>query len=289
MDNAKSGKLIMEARKEKGMTQKALAEKLGISDRTVSKWERGAGFPDVSILPDLAEALGLSINELIGGERREPQTEQTELVRSVVVIQKRQLGKKIFRTRLTAAVLALLLLAMTVFVIVRWPEPQKDRIYIEDYYLTPEEQTMALPMTEEGFCALFCLWLDTLEYEIEPLHFEYADGGEHIAMLELMPNGMDEPYGYIKFWRNAAGEDMLSYNIIDKGAMINFVAVSPGDREDYRPTPERLTSYRCIDMAAMLSDGSAVEYARFHDWAAAMFKYIFGIDRSVAPKWRPFG
>ena len=48
MDNGKTGTLIAARRKELGMTQKELAEKLHISDRTVSKWERGAGFPDVS-------------------------------------------------------------------------------------------------------------------------------------------------------------------------------------------------------------------------------------------------
>lgn len=106
MDNAKSGKLIMEGRKAKGMTQKALAEKLGISDRTVSKWERGAGFPDVSLLPELARVLELSINELIGGQRQEPQSEPTQLIREVVDIQKNQLGKKLLRSRIAACALA---------------------------------------------------------------------------------------------------------------------------------------------------------------------------------------
>lgn len=50
MDAGKTGELIAQARKQKNMTQKQLAEALHISDRTVSKWERGAGFPDVSLL-----------------------------------------------------------------------------------------------------------------------------------------------------------------------------------------------------------------------------------------------
>ena len=50
MDNAKTGALIAARRKELNLTQKELAEKLHISDRTVSKWERGAGFPDISLL-----------------------------------------------------------------------------------------------------------------------------------------------------------------------------------------------------------------------------------------------
>ena len=68
MDLKKTGNLISNARKEKGITQRELAEKLHISDRTVSKWERGAGFPDVSILTELADILGLTVTELLQGK-----------------------------------------------------------------------------------------------------------------------------------------------------------------------------------------------------------------------------
>lgn len=69
MDNQKTGALIARRRQELGLTQKELADRLNVSDRTVSKWERGAGFPDVSLLDPLADALGLSVLELIRGER----------------------------------------------------------------------------------------------------------------------------------------------------------------------------------------------------------------------------
>ena len=71
MDNQKTGALIARRRQELGLTQKELADRLNVSDRTVSKWERGAGFPDVSLLEPLADALGLSVLELIRGERRQ--------------------------------------------------------------------------------------------------------------------------------------------------------------------------------------------------------------------------
>ena len=61
MDKTKTGALIAAARKEKNMTQKELAKALHVSDRAVSKWERGAGFPDVSLLEPLAEALDLQV------------------------------------------------------------------------------------------------------------------------------------------------------------------------------------------------------------------------------------
>ena len=69
MDNRKTGTLIAARRQELELTQKELAERLNVSDRAVSKWERGAGFPDVSLLEPLADALGLSVLELIHGQR----------------------------------------------------------------------------------------------------------------------------------------------------------------------------------------------------------------------------
>ena len=69
MDRTKTGALIAAARKEQNMTQKELAAALHVSDRAVSKWERGAGFPDISLLEPLADALGLGVLDLLRGER----------------------------------------------------------------------------------------------------------------------------------------------------------------------------------------------------------------------------
>ena len=68
MDLIKIGKYIAGKRKELGMTQKQLAEKLGMSDKSVSKWERGVCLPDVSVYSDLCQILGISINEFLAGE-----------------------------------------------------------------------------------------------------------------------------------------------------------------------------------------------------------------------------
>ena len=68
MDCAKVGKLIAELRKEKGLTQKNIADALGISNKTVSKWETGLGCPDLSLWPDLSVILGTEITQLMEGE-----------------------------------------------------------------------------------------------------------------------------------------------------------------------------------------------------------------------------
>lgn len=68
MNNQKIGTYICMLRKDKQLTQKELADKLGVTDKAVSKWERGAGYPDISMLKPLSEILGVSVNELLDGE-----------------------------------------------------------------------------------------------------------------------------------------------------------------------------------------------------------------------------
>lgn len=69
MDNQKLGIFITELRKEKGLTQAQLAQKLNVTDKAVSKWERGVGFPDIKLLEPLADVLDISLLELMKSER----------------------------------------------------------------------------------------------------------------------------------------------------------------------------------------------------------------------------
>lgn len=69
MDNIKTGKFIAACRHEKGLTQQQLADRLKLSNKTISKWESGAGSPDISNLPELAKALEITVDELLNGER----------------------------------------------------------------------------------------------------------------------------------------------------------------------------------------------------------------------------
>lgn len=68
MDQIKIGKFIAAMRKEQSFTQRQLADRLGISDKTVSKWECGNGLPEVSLMLPLCEALHISVNELLSGQ-----------------------------------------------------------------------------------------------------------------------------------------------------------------------------------------------------------------------------
>ena len=70
MDQLKVGALLKDLRKEKGITQEQLAEKLGVSGRTISRWETGKNMPDISLLVEIAEFFDVSIPEIIKGERK---------------------------------------------------------------------------------------------------------------------------------------------------------------------------------------------------------------------------
>lgn len=74
MEQKKIGKFIAQCRREKGYTQASLAEKLGITDRAISKWENGRSLPDASIMQELCGLLNISVDELLSGEHIPPAT-----------------------------------------------------------------------------------------------------------------------------------------------------------------------------------------------------------------------
>ena len=88
MDSIKIGKFIKQLRKEKGLTQIDLADKLMLSDKTVSKWETGNGLPDVSLMVPLTEILGISVNELLSGERLSGDEYQKKAEENIINIMK---------------------------------------------------------------------------------------------------------------------------------------------------------------------------------------------------------
>lgn len=93
MDNIKFGKFIRETRLNKGLTQRQLAEQIHVSDKAVSKWENGAGFPDIKILEPLAECLGVSLIELMQSEKNaEPEIdrEKAEQIVAETISQSKQ-------------------------------------------------------------------------------------------------------------------------------------------------------------------------------------------------------
>ncbi len=89
MNQETIGKFAAACRKEKGLTQKQLAEQLNITDRAVSKWETGKSIPDASIMLDLCKILGVSANELLSGERIDMENYQKRAEENLVELQQK--------------------------------------------------------------------------------------------------------------------------------------------------------------------------------------------------------
>lgn len=119
MNQEKIGRFIAELRKEKKMTQIDLANKLGITDRAISKWENGRGMPDLSLLTPLCELLDVSINELLSGARLDKKDYQEKFEENIIKTidytdKKIKKTKKIFITILSI-ILIFIVMLITMF------------------------------------------------------------------------------------------------------------------------------------------------------------------------------
>ena len=110
MDQLKTGKFIAQMRKERGLTQKQLADALLISDKTISKWECGNGLPEVSLMLPLCEKLGITVNELLSGKRLSPSDYQKNAEENIMRLIKEKEEAK-FRLIVEAVVVFITLLA----------------------------------------------------------------------------------------------------------------------------------------------------------------------------------
>lgn len=138
MDHQKTGALIARRRGELGLTQKELAEKLNISDRTVSKWDRGAGFPDISLVEPLADALGLSVLELLHGEESpEAPPESDTSAREILRVLWPEVGARLKRAKrwLTALTILLSIAAIVLLILLLYP--------IQGYVISSEDLSPA--------------------------------------------------------------------------------------------------------------------------------------------------
>ena len=94
MDQEKIGKFILELRKQKGWTQKELAEKVGVSDKTISKWECGNSIPDITYLEALCNSLDISVNELLSGERLSDKSYSEKAEENIMALMKENESNK---------------------------------------------------------------------------------------------------------------------------------------------------------------------------------------------------
>lgn len=127
MDQSKIGRFIASCRKEKDLTQAQLAEKLNITDRAVSKWENGRCLPDSSIMIELCDLLDISVNELLSGEKVEPEHVPQAAEKNLIALKKKD-EKETSKSRgLIAAILVLIIVFSAAFAVYAAKAAEKRR------------------------------------------------------------------------------------------------------------------------------------------------------------------
>lgn len=118
MNQEKIGKFIAEQRKNKKLTQEQLAEKLSVTDRAVSKWERGLNLPDASLMLELSKILDITVNELLTGEiiKKENYMEKLDENLIEVVREKEESDKRLLTMEIVIGVLMSIVFLALVFV-----------------------------------------------------------------------------------------------------------------------------------------------------------------------------
>ena len=145
MNAAKTGALIAQMRKEKGLTQRELAERVYVSVQAVSKWELGKNFPDLSLMEPLSDILDLTVSELLAGERGE--APKDELVRDTLRLGEEQLRPKIKRWRGLFIAAAIVLAAVLAALGYAWLRDNTELLPQRETVFTPielEEEQNAL-------------------------------------------------------------------------------------------------------------------------------------------------
>lgn len=192
IDKEKFGGFLARLRKEKGMTQKELAERLFVSDKAVSKWERSLSLPDVGLLIPLAECLGVTVTELLRGERTSggqlPVEEVESLVGSALRLTEEE--QRAARTDRRRRTLALVLCALAGAVEV---------ILLRVMGLTWAELRTPVLLVE-GLCLLFSAWLCIRAGERLPAYYDenkicfYSDGIFRLNLPGVRLNNSNWPH-----------------------------------------------------------------------------------------------
>lgn len=224
MDQKKIGKFILELRKENNMTQQDLANKIGVTDRAISKWENGRGMPDLSLMKPLCIELGITINELISGERitkKEYQEKLEENILNTIDYSDKKIKKnnKIFKIVIFIIFVLLILLISMFFVDVRQMNQNKpvifstwgyeytptidsheDEIYlaIKNYLVDRGDSDVKHYDGEKTFVSMRVYLLE--EEKIESLYYIYAwvmEGKYYVEDDELKEeSGSSIPYKF---------------------------------------------------------------------------------------------
>ena len=176
MDQVKIGKYIADKRKAMGLTQVELADKLGMSNKSVSKWERGVCLPDVSLYSELCTILGISINEFLAGEDIEPENIAKKSEETLISVTEHG-NKKSKRFKGLSIILAAL--ALMLFILFAWFLSKEGYFisnYIKEYPENSDEYKAAHVLSPWETVKLYSFSAGPGFKELKLNVYEYKDG-----------------------------------------------------------------------------------------------------------------
>ena len=184
MNQEKIGAFIARRRKEKKLTQAKLASYLGITDRAVSKWERGICLPDVIVYLELCKILGISINEFLAGEDIIEENIEQKSEENILKITKDNKTKQKILKKIIILLLCVLIVFMTVSFFI-FKETNKSQNYIESFLEeSPEMKTVELLSKHQGDIMLF--HYDTnKEFNLISMYLTEYQKGKKISHKEV--------------------------------------------------------------------------------------------------------
>ncbi|HWQ74259.1 MAG TPA: helix-turn-helix domain-containing protein [Syntrophomonas sp.] len=205
MDTVKIGAFIAELRKQKGYTQKELAGKLAVTDKAVSRWETGKGLPDTSLLKSLSDILGVSVSELLSGERIESESrdEKTDKVIIDVMNYSKQMLKNMATGLLVAIGVFLLISPMFIagnsylYILGAVPIIFAAAIRVTVIrYGTDQQAGKIMEYAGAIFCQITALAFEILPYGVV-LHFAPGPGETIVKTYSYFSL---TPFGYANFF-----------------------------------------------------------------------------------------
>ena len=193
IDREKFGAFLAQLRKEKDFTQQELADRLYVSNKAVSKWERGQSLPDINLLEPLAKLLGVSVTELLKGERLEGETldnrEVESLVNKAVQLSAEEQEKRTRTRRFWGRTWVICTAVAAVETALLITANQLSPLELWDFLLLVEGLTL-------GFGAYFCFFLkETLPaYYDENKIYTYSDGPFRLSLGIAPINNSNWPH-----------------------------------------------------------------------------------------------
>ena len=228
MDQVKIGKLITKLRKDKNMTQEELAEKLSVSNRSVSRWETGKNMPDMSLLIPISEILGITVTELLSGEIKEDVTLTAEqaVVDTINYSQKKISNISLKLKWMTIITVLVIFIISTVFIVQYIEEQSRISIFKSFTNETTKEEVIEKAGMPDNYSDINSSSKDSyFEYDISnnvkvTVYYALIDGNESVNSIKIKRKTKDE---WImsplkgKYRLNIGGYNDYNYIIFDNG------------------------------------------------------------------------